>query len=63
MDDLYKVSTVEEIAETWGKNPMSVRRAIDSKKKPLVGRRSGKVWIISVDSVVNRWGQPKKRFS
>jgi len=63
MDDLYKVSTVEEIAETWGKNPMSIRRAIDSKKNPLVGRRSGKVWIISVDSVVNRWGQPKKRFS
>lgn len=54
--------TVGEIARRWNKNITSVRRAIDSRHKPLEGYKSPDewrgVWLISVDSVINRWGNP-----
>ncbi len=57
-DDLYTVSTILEIARVWHKNPVTVRRAIDSKRNPLEARKSGGVWLVSVESVKRRWGNP-----
>lgn len=54
--------TVGEIAALWKVNVTSVRRAIDSRRKPLTGYKSPDtprgVWLISVESVINRWGAP-----
>jgi len=58
MESIYTVTTVEEVAQLWGKHQVSVRRAIDSKRNPLKARKSGNLWLIDVESVVNRWGQP-----
>lgn len=60
MESIYQVTTVEEISRLWKKNPVSVRRAIDSKRNPLIARKSGNLWLIDWESVVNRWGQPLK---
>ena len=54
--------TIGEIARRWHKNPTSVRRAIDSRHKPLTGYKSPDdergVWLIWAKSVIDRWGMP-----
>jgi hypothetical protein len=59
--------TVTEIAYRWCKNLTSVRRAIDSRHKPLLGYKSPPdnaygqgTWLIDVQSVINRWGSPRR---
>lgn len=58
IDVVYEVTTVEEVALHWGKHPVTIRRAIDTGRQPLVGRKSGKMWLISTASVYRRWGLP-----
>ena len=58
-----RVLTITEVSELWGKNPVTVRRAIDSPCKPLKARRSGRVLLISYSSCVARWGNPKQPIS
>lgn len=58
MDDLFSLATITEIAELWGLHPMTVRRALNAKKKPLRARQSGRIILISVESVKARWGLP-----
>lgn len=55
--------TVMEIARRWNVNVTTVRRALDSGRNPLRGYKSPEdcprgVWLISVESVVRRWGMP-----
>jgi len=55
--------TIGEIARRWKRNPTTVRRAIDSRYKPLLGYKSPEdcdrgVWLISAESVIKRWGLP-----
>lgn len=63
MNTLLEVLTISEIARCWRKHPLTVRRAIDARRKPLIGRKSpetiGGVWLISRESVVRRWGNPQ----
>lgn len=58
MDELFTLATIPEIAELWGVHPTTVRRALNAKKKKLRARQSGRAILVSVDSVVARWGQP-----
>jgi len=62
-DDLFSVSTILEIARVWNKNPVTVRRAIDAKRNPLEARKSAGVWLISVQSVKRRWGNPPREIN
>jgi predicted transcriptional regulator len=62
MDELFTLSTISEIAELWGKHPLTVRRALNAKKNPLRARQSGRVILISVESVIKRWGDPHRCF-
>lgn len=62
-DELYTVSTILEIARLWNKNPVTVRRAIDAKRNPLEARKSAGVWLISVESVKRRWGNPPREIN
>lgn len=59
---LFEVLTVSEVAYMWHKNMTTVRRAIDSKKKPLVARKpfdyANGTWLVSYRSCVRRWGEP-----
>lgn len=56
--------TISEIARHWRKNRVSVRRAMDSRRIPLLGRKIDfngvfeGLWLIRLDSVVRRWGAP-----
>ena len=59
MDTLLDVVTVAEAAHMYGKNVRSVRRAIESRYKPLEARQSGTTWLITVASLRRRWGCPK----
>lgn len=59
MDTLLSVVTVSEAARMYEKNVRSVRRAIESRHKPLEARQSGRDWLITVDSLRRRWGAPK----
>ena len=55
--------TISEIALRWQVNPVSVRRALDSKRFALVGYKSPDAvrgtWLIATASVIARWGQPR----
>lgn len=55
---LFEVVTVKEAARMWGKNRASVVRAIDSRHRPLVARKSDSAWLITVASLRRRWGEP-----
>lgn len=54
--------TITEIAQRWQKHPTSVRRALDSRRRPLQGYKSPNdergIWLISAESVQKRWGNP-----
>lgn len=62
MDTLLTVLTIREVAAKWRLHPVTVRRALDAKRNPLVARQSpddrGGVWLISYESCVRRWGNP-----
>lgn len=58
MDALFEVVTVTEAARMFNKRRQSVLRAIDSRRKPLVARKSDATWLITLDSLRNRWGDP-----
>jgi len=70
---LFETVTISEAAWMWDRHPMTVRRAIDTGKKPLIARRSGDprsklgdesgVYIISVESLIRRWGKPVREFT
>jgi hypothetical protein len=54
--------TIPEIAQRWHKHPTSVRRALDSRRSPLIGYKSPETssgqWLILTSSVYARWGAP-----
>jgi len=55
---LENVVTIAEIARTYGKYPATVLRDMDTLHDPLIGRKSGGVWLISKLSVIRRYGDP-----
>lgn len=55
--DLFAVATVSEIAGRWGKHKNTVLWALVEGK--LDARRSSLGWLITVDSVIKLWGEPK----
>lgn len=67
---LLTVVTLSEAAELWRKHRLTILRAIDSRmdnrqrKPPLVARKSPDneqgIWLISVESLRARWGDPVK---
>jgi len=62
MDELFTLATITEIAELWNLHPTTVRRALNAKKNPLRARQSGRIILISVESVRKRWGDPRRCF-
>lgn len=60
---LDKVLTVPEVAKMWGYREETVHYAMGAKKRPLVFRRAGKVFLIEYASCVRRWGQPIREIS
>lgn len=59
MDALHQVLTIPEIAQGWYLHPDTVRKALVTRRNPLVARKSGRVWLVSYESVVKRWGEPR----
>lgn len=56
---LISVVTITEAARLWNKHYTSVRRARDSKRNPLVFRYADRSCLITVESLIQRWGQPQ----
>lgn len=52
------VVTVPEACEMWDKPRNTLLYAIDAGN--IVARKSGSTWLISVPSLVKRWGWPRK---
>lgn len=54
--------TMQEIVRRWNVNITTVRRALNSRRNPLVGYKSPEtergIWLINTDSVIRRWGRP-----
>lgn len=65
MDDpLLEVLTVTEAAALFNVHPRTVRRAIDSRRRPLRARKSPDtergIWLIARASCEQRWGKQGK---
>jgi hypothetical protein len=60
MDELLKVVTLSEAAQLWYLHPDTVRRAIFTRRNPLVARKSPNGWLITYQSCVRRWGHPPR---
>lgn len=58
MNELLSVVTIAEAARMWRKNRRTVMRAIDSRRRGLVARQSGDIWLVTVESCRRRWGAP-----
>lgn len=52
--DLQSVFTIKEAASLWFKHPSTLRYHID--KGNLAARKSGKLWLISKDSLIAYYG-------
>ena len=57
-NELFTLATITEIAECWNVNPVTVRRAIYSRRNPLQARKSGRIILITTSSAKKRWGDP-----
>lgn len=55
---LYWVVTIPEACALWDKPRNTLLYAIDAGN--ITARKSGKCWLISVPSLVKRWGWPKE---
>jgi hypothetical protein len=59
---LGQVVTMSEAVRLWGKPRNTIMYAIDAstgaKPTDLIYRKSGRVWLITVRSLVRRWGRP-----
>lgn len=58
--ELTNVVTISEAARIWHKNPTTVRRKLDDYR--VHSRMSGRVYLISVASLIKVWGQPLAPF-
>lgn len=66
MDELllYQVVTVPEACELWGLPRNTIMYALDiaiGRTGDLVYRKSGSTWLITVASMVRRYGQPRTK--
>lgn len=60
---LYQVCTVPEACDLWGLPRNTIMYAIDiaiGRSDDLVYRKSGSTWLISVASMIRRYGAPIK---
>lgn len=57
--DLFAVATVAEVSQRWEKHKNTVLWAIVEGK--LDARKTPNGWLITVESVIRLWGQPKAR--
>lgn len=53
---IRSVVTIHEVAECWRKSPRTVRQLCQIGV--LVAEKSGGTWLITTQSVFNRWGEP-----
>lgn len=56
---LLEVETIQSAAARWHKSEDTVRRAIDQGKLDI-RRPSPRVTMITVDSLIALWGQPRE---
>jgi hypothetical protein len=55
---LTHVVTISEVCKMWQLSDTSVRWGIDSPINPLIARKAGNTFIITIESCIRRWGQP-----
>ena len=55
--DLFAVMTVPEAAHRFEVHPNTVREAMIAGK--LDFRKAGGIWLITTDSLIRYWGNPK----
>lgn len=58
---MYSVVTLSEASWAWGKSRKAIMMRIYTGA--LVARLSGKVWLISVNSLQSVWGKPFKGYT
>lgn len=59
METLYSLLTIPEVARMWGKHPDTVRVALGARRNPLVFRKTERVYLVTYESCVRRWGKPR----
>lgn len=55
---LYKVVTISEAARCWKRDYRTIKSACFSSRRPLVWRQSGAIYLITVESIKKRYGEP-----
>lgn len=53
---IFACVTRAEAANLWDKWPSTVQNHIDNGR--LVARKSGSIWLVSIDSLYHLWGKP-----
>ena len=59
--DVYAVTTINEASRLWYLSRTAIVYAIDAGL--ITARKSGKTWLISVASMIARYGKPKRHLS
>ena len=58
---IHSVLTFAEAAERWNLNPASLRHAVRAGRfTEDEVRKSGKVWLVTVDGMKRLYGEPKQ---
>lgn len=58
-DQLTKVITLAEACRRWQKTRPAISYAIDVGN--IAAYQCGRIWLVSVDSLRERWGEPPNR--
>lgn len=58
--DLYRVVTLAEAAYMWGQNSRSIMYHI--LRDRIEARKAGRCWLVSVASLCDHYGEPKKSY-
>lgn len=58
-EDLHRVVTLTEACQVWYRHRSVLRYAIDAGL--INARKSGNTWLVSVHSLVRRYGLPPER--
>lgn len=59
MTTLESVLTLTEVSRMWAKHPTTVRNALGARKRPLVFRQTDRVYLVTYESCLRRWGPPR----
>lgn len=55
---LYTLLTIPEVARVWERHYGTVHMALGAKRNPLIFRKTDRVYLVTYESCVRRWGEP-----